>query len=341
MGCIKEKFRSIMDLTSEDYFFKPKSSLLHQESHLKDSVRMKAYMDGILQNQALFKDKVVLDVCCGTGILSLFAACAGAAKVLAIDENSILEYTEKIVKDNGLENIISVVFADICNLDVLPGNITKVDIILCDWIGDCLINDSHLDSLLYARNRWLVDGGSIFPDLAGLYITAIEDTDKVEAKIDWWRNVYGFDMSDIRNAALGKPAIENVNTDQVVSNACLVKEMDVMEVNEEDLNFEFSFLLEMKRDDYVHALLLYFDIHLTSGKFKVGFSSGPGHPKTFWKQTKFYLDEELLVSEGDELAGLIRMHRRADSPSKYNVELELKLRGKFPKDIQKSKYVLP
>lgn len=41
---------------------------------LKDEVRTRTYMNSILRNEHLFKDKVVLDVGCGTGILSLFAA---------------------------------------------------------------------------------------------------------------------------------------------------------------------------------------------------------------------------------------------------------------------------
>ncbi len=39
----------------------------------KDEVRTKSYRDSIYQNGHLFKDKVVLDVGCGTAILSMFA----------------------------------------------------------------------------------------------------------------------------------------------------------------------------------------------------------------------------------------------------------------------------
>ena len=159
----------------------PKSNINVQENILKDSVRMQAYKEAILQNQAAFKDKVVLDVCCGTGILSLFAAAAGAKKIIAVDDNSFLEFTEKIVEDNKLENVISVVLADIRELDEIPGDVEKVDIILCDWIGDRLLNESNFDCLMYARDRWLVEGGLIFPDLAGIYVTAMEDTERIES----------------------------------------------------------------------------------------------------------------------------------------------------------------
>ena len=51
---------------------------------LKDSVRTGSYRNAILNNPAIFKGKVVLDVGCGTGILSMFAAKAGASKVVGV-----------------------------------------------------------------------------------------------------------------------------------------------------------------------------------------------------------------------------------------------------------------
>ena len=40
---------------------------------LKDTIRTKSYMNSIMDNPHLFKDKIVLDVGSGTGILSIFA----------------------------------------------------------------------------------------------------------------------------------------------------------------------------------------------------------------------------------------------------------------------------
>lgn len=58
---------------------------------LKDKVRTDAYMNAIERNKADFKDKVVLDIGAGTGILSIFAARSGAKKVYAI-ENAEIAY---------------------------------------------------------------------------------------------------------------------------------------------------------------------------------------------------------------------------------------------------------
>ena len=59
---------------------------------LQDKVRTDGYMNAILNNKNVFKDKVVLDVGCGTGILSLFAAKAGAKLVIAVDMSNIIEH---------------------------------------------------------------------------------------------------------------------------------------------------------------------------------------------------------------------------------------------------------
>jgi protein arginine N-methyltransferase 1 len=56
---------------------------------IKDEMRTKAYFNAIVGNKHLFEDKVVLDVGCGSGILSVFAAKAGAKHVYAVDNSSI------------------------------------------------------------------------------------------------------------------------------------------------------------------------------------------------------------------------------------------------------------
>lgn len=54
-----------------------------------------------MSNAEQLKGKVVLDIGCGTGILSIFAARAGAQHVYAIDNAEIAEYANEIVKRNG------------------------------------------------------------------------------------------------------------------------------------------------------------------------------------------------------------------------------------------------
>lgn len=67
----------------------------------QDVVRTQSYMDFMYQNKDVFTDKIVLDVGCGTGILSMFAARAGAKTVLAVDQSEII-YQAMDISRSGL-----------------------------------------------------------------------------------------------------------------------------------------------------------------------------------------------------------------------------------------------
>ena len=86
------------EMTSKDYYFDSYAHFGIHEEMLKDEVRTLSYRNSMWHNKHLFKGKVVLDVGCGTGILSMFAAKAGAAKVIGVDMSSIVEYARKIVE---------------------------------------------------------------------------------------------------------------------------------------------------------------------------------------------------------------------------------------------------
>ena len=76
-GAIKDKKiedLSSEEMTSKDYYFDSYAHFGIHEEMLKDEVRTLTYRNSMYHNKHLFKDKIVLDVGCGTGILSMFAA---------------------------------------------------------------------------------------------------------------------------------------------------------------------------------------------------------------------------------------------------------------------------
>ena len=76
---------------------------------LTDKVRTSSYASFILGTPTVFNDAVVLDVGCGTGILSMFAARSGAKRVYAVDASDIVKRAKQIIEDNGHEDVITYV----------------------------------------------------------------------------------------------------------------------------------------------------------------------------------------------------------------------------------------
>lgn len=160
------------DLSSADYYFNSYAHFGIHEEMLKDAVRTGAYQTAIQDNAHLFKNKIVLDVGAGTGVLSMFAAKAGAKHVYAIECSEIVHVARKIVAHNKLDGVITMIQAK-AEEAVLP--VDKVDIIISEWMGYFLLYESMLDTVIFCRDKWLAPSGLIFPDKATLHLAGLED----------------------------------------------------------------------------------------------------------------------------------------------------------------------
>jgi len=325
------------EMTSKDYYFDSYAHFGIHEEMLKDEVRTLTYRNSMYHNKHLFKDKVVLDVGCGTGILSMFAAKAGAKKVIGIEMSSIVEYAQKIVKANHLENTVTIIKGKVEEVE-LPEGIEKVDIIISEWMGYCLLYESMLQTVLFARDKWLAPGGMIMPDRATLYLTGIEDRTYKDEKINWWDQVYGFDMSCIRKTAISEPLVDVVDPKQVITNACLIKELDMYTVKEEDLSFSSPFHLQCRRDDYVQALVCYFNVEFTKCHKRTGFSTAPESRYTHWKQTVFYFDNYLTVKKGEELYGVMSIKPNKNNVRDLDFTIDVDFKGELSEVSESNTY---
>uniref|UniRef100_A0A8C6PRU6 Protein arginine methyltransferase 1 n=1 Tax=Nothobranchius furzeri TaxID=105023 RepID=A0A8C6PRU6_NOTFU len=195
---------------------------------------------------------------------------------------------------------------------------------------DMTSKDYYFDSYAHFGIHEKPDG-LIFPDRATLYVTAIEDRQYKDYKIHWWENVYGFDMSCIKEVAIKEPLVDVVDPKQLVTNSCLIREVDIYTVKVEDLTFTSPFCLQVKRNDYIHALVTYFNIEFTRCHKKIGFSTSqcPESPYTHWKQTVFYLDDYLTVKTGEEIFGTISMKPNAKNNRDLDFAVDVDFRGQL------------
>ncbi|KAM7515612.1 hypothetical protein LguiA_005195 [Lonicera macranthoides] len=313
------------DKTSADYYFDSYSHFGIHEEMLKDVVRTKTYQNVIYKNTFLFKDKIVLDVGAGTGILSLFCAKAGAKHVYAVECSQMADMAQEIVKANGFSNVITVLKGKIEEIE-LP--VPQVDIIISEWMGYFLLYENMLNTVLYARDKWLVKDGLVLPDKASLYVTAIEDAEYKEDKIEFWNNVYGFDMSCIRKQSIMEPLVDTVDQNLIVTNSHLLKTMDISKMSSGDASFTAPFKLVAERDDYIHALVAYFDVAFTKCHKMTGFSTGPKSRATHWKQTVLYFDEVITICEGESIIGNMTVTQNKKNPRDVDITLKYSLNGR-------------
>ncbi|KAM3274953.1 hypothetical protein ACQJBY_043752 [Aegilops geniculata] len=312
------------DKTSADYYFDSYSHFGIHEEMLKDVVRTRSYQNVITQNNFLFKDKIVLDVGAGTGILSLFCAKAGAKHVYAIECSQMADMAKEIVKTNGFSEVITVIKGKVEEIE-LP--IPKVDVIISEWMGYFLLFENMLDTVLFARDKWLADDGVVLPDKASLHLTAIEDAEYKEDKIEFWNNVYGFDMSCIKKQAMMEPLVDTVDQNQIVTNCQLLKTMDISKMSSGDASFTVPFKLVAERNDFIHALVAYFNVSFTKCHKLMGFSTGPRSKSTHWKQTVLYLEDVVTICEGETLSGSMTVANNKKNPRDIDITLKYAING--------------
>ncbi|ELW67368.1 Protein arginine N-methyltransferase 3, partial [Tupaia chinensis] len=277
---------------------------IHEEM-LKDKVRTESYRDFIYQNPHLFKDKVVLDVGCGTGILSMFAAKAGAKKVLGVDQSEILYQAMDIIRLNKLEDTITLIKGKI---EEVPLPVEKVDVIISEWMGYFLLFESMLDSVLYAKNKYLAKGGSVYPDVCTISLVAASDPSQHADRVAFWDDVYGFNMSCMKRAVLPEAVVEVLDAKALISDPCVVKRIDCHTTSIADLEFSSDFALKITK----------------TCMCTVVFSTGPQSTRTHWKQTVFLLEKPFSVKAGEALKGKITVHKNKKDPRSLTVTLTLR-----------------
>eukprot|EP01041_Mallomonas_annulata_P008653 gene8653-17851_t len=323
--------------TSKDYYFDSYAHFGIHEEMLKDEVRTKCYMNAIEKNKHLFKDKIVLDVGCGTGILSMFAARAGAAKVYAVECSSIVDQARIIIKDNGFEDKVEILRGKMEEIE-LP--VQYVDIIISEWMGYFLLYESMLDTVLYARDKYLRPGGIILPDKAVLYMCAIEDSDYKKEKIDFWDDVYGFNMKVIKDIALSEPLVDSVDSKSVLSDAVPILRLDLATCTKADLTFSANFTLRVNRNDYCDAFVAYFETGFTQIHKPIVLSTSPHAKYTHWKQTVFYLSNSITVSQGEVIEGSIQCTPNSRNPRDLDISISHNFKGKHDEHVGTQVYRL-
>ncbi|KAN0015644.1 hypothetical protein ACTFIU_008385 [Dictyostelium citrinum] len=317
----------------DDEYFKSYFNLNVHELMLKDKPRTLAYKNAIELNSIDFKDKVVIDVGSGTGILSMFAAKAGAKRVYAIEGSLMAGYCSQLVEHNKLDSIIKVVHKRMEDIkDEIEDE--KVDIIISEWMGFYLFHESMLNSVLYARDRYLKDNGIMFPSRADIFLAPVNMNKLMDKKVNFWNDVYGFDFSILSEPALQElpaPYVEYLEKDQLVLkenkilsvnfNTITCEELEDIIINKIDFKFP-----ENIKPKTIHGFGIWFICYFDGSKGTVELSTAPGDPETHWKQTTILLPSGIDLEGGETMTCRLQMTQDSMNKRIYDLNLE------FPDD---------
>ena len=329
-----KKKKSEVQHQKTDYYFNSYSTYNIHEEMLKDKARTGAYQKAILGNSYLFKDKIVLDVGSGTGILSFFAAQAGAKHVYGVEYADIADYSIEIIKKNKMEDKITIIKSKVEEAE-LP--VDKVDIILSEWMGYFLLYESMLDCVLFARDKWLKKDGIMFPDRAQMFLAGLEDRKYKYRKINSWNNIYGFNMNCIKEVALAEPLIDSCKKEFIISNICKIYDIDLYKVKKEELDFMSGYQIEFNKNDIFNALVTWFNVSFNKVKNKVVLGTSPFENKTHWEQTIFYIEDDVYVKKGQKLWGNIAVIKDKKNFRFINIKISYHFDDKGKKIVQQYK----
>jgi len=324
------------DLTasSADYYFDSYNHYGVHEDILKDTVTTYAYQRAIKQNAHLFKNAVVLDVCSGLGINALFAAQAGARKVIAVESQpELVSLSSRIAEKNGYgKDAIEFVCGCATTLEKLPCGQDSVDIIVSNFLGYFLLYEARLGEVLCARDKWLRPGGLLFPDRAKMQLALLEDGAYYQHHFEYYKNVWGFDFSAMKTAAHSEPVVNLWEQRQLLTPPACVLDLDLYSCKATDcFQMASNFQLICKREGKAHAMLFWFEVRFDSCHRPIVFGTGPECPPTCWKQTALFLNSPpLKVMANDRVHGMVATRKPNEKKRSLDIKVACRVNSGKP-----------
>ncbi|KAF9976065.1 hypothetical protein BGZ73_009163 [Actinomortierella ambigua] len=322
--------------------------LQHQQNMLQDTVRTSTYRSAILLNPDCFEGKLVMDVGAGSGILSYFAAQAGASKVYAVEASTMASKMKKLVKyaslpggmarNDFLKDRIEVIHAKIED-PIVKAKAPKVDTIISEPIGVLLVHERMIESFIYARDNFLKPGGHLFPNKGHMFLAPFTDAllyTETMGKARFWEQdaFHGVDLTplfaDAKAEMFGMPVVGHFDPKSLLATPLSVEEgyeMDFSTITMEELK-DFVVPLEWQAQytGLMHGVAGWFSLQFSGNPANeqaspIELSTAPHAEKTHWQQVRFLFREPLAVNSGQIIRGW--MHCVVNEMRSYTVDIEV------------------
>ncbi|KAJ1991691.1 hypothetical protein GGI26_006088 [Coemansia sp. RSA 1358] len=327
-------------------YFQYYTQLQHQQNMLQDYIRTSAYRSAIVGNKdTLFRDRLVMDVGSGSGILAFFAAQADARHIFAVEASGMAKKMKVILDaakpDNGIEprnaflaDRITVINSKIEEprlLNLMP----QVDVIISEPIGVLLVHERMLESYIYARDKFLRPGGAMMPSSGTIHLAPLTDAtlwNETITKARFWqqRSFYDVDLNPYFATAFDEyfsaPVVGCFSPTSLMGPSA-EHLVDFHTVSMADLKeFVIPIEWEIRYTGVMHGMAGWFDLtfyaqpsaqHPFTVAYPTLMSTSPYSPATHWQQVRLLLKQPLAVNAGQVIRGSISM--RANDERSYDI----------------------
>ncbi len=260
---------------------------------LRDEVRNEAYRTAIVR--AVKPGDAVLDMGAGTGILSIFAAQAGARKVYAVERTGIAAVARRMIERNGMSDRIEVIEGNLEDID-LP---EKVDVLMSEWMGGLGVDENMLAPLVMARNRWLKPGGKILPERVTAVLAPVWMRVFDEDLSHWRTRPHGVDMSVVADITAHEPLMTQmpIGPEDVLSTPQEMWSHDAYtcSLQEADSSFQSRLSFVAERAGKISNLATWFHASFFESPPLI---TAPDAPETHWGRFVFPLEKAVDVAKG-------------------------------------------
>jgi protein arginine N-methyltransferase 3 len=163
-----------------------------------------------------------------------------------------------------------------------------------------------LPSVIWARDRYLKPGGLLVPSHASLWTAPVSDAEYIGEHIDFWRDVYGFDMTAMQTDIYKDVRVEHMPKTSLAGSAQCFRLLDLYTAEVRDLSFTvpWTSTLGSSGAERLDGFLIWFDMFFATtpaeaktvkdtttaqewviaDRDRVAFTTGPGGKETHWKQ---------------------------------------------------------
>jgi len=324
----KSKLQSVFDQrtanSSAVQYFQFYGYLSQQQNMMQDYVRTGTYQKAMVQNFADFRDKVVLDVGAGSGILSFFAMQAGARKVYAVEASTMAEHTKKLVSSSQYAGRIIVIPGKIEEISIPE----QVDLIVSEPMGYMLFNERMLETYLHAK-KFLRPNGQMFPTIGDLHVAPFSDEllyMEQFTKANFWyqQSFHGVDLSPLRDAAVEEyfkqPVVDTFDI-RILMAKSVKYTVNFLTAAEEDLHrIEIPLHFTAHSSGTVHGFAFWFDIAFIGSMSTVWLSTAPTESLTHWYQVRCLFRSPLFIKSGEVMLGKVVL--RSNKRQSYDVDIE-------------------